>query len=774
MTFPTILDKPFLVGQYEVTTSTTESFGETYIPSGILTNTLTHMPFRLSTYYRMRACFDLQLAGTPMHSGCIIAAVVPFGSPELIHPNQLMSAPHVFLNANESTPACLEIPFYAHSPVIPTVTSTTSSDYAKLVFWVLNPIIAASSASTSLELTITMRVLEADFYVPRVDDLNWDVGVQPTAFEAQSLFSGITQIPTDVLDSVARGAKFVTGDLIDTLRGTVKTLTGFHNPNNPTIADKMIVTPRNYINNIDQPSYYEKLDPYSKYDRITDDYYFHTEVDEMLMSNILAKPDYLGTFHITTSDSKGTLLCALPMSPCSDMPAGPTGGATWGKLKMFYEASRYWNGDLNVHFQTSMTNFQFCKIMVVRVYGMYQRPADFYPQQWFNAPRMNDVASYPSEIIELAGGGEIHTVQLPFVSPLKHLECTKALNTQQILPGMMYVYLLAPLAVADTAPISAAVNVYMSAGDNFSFYGYSGDNCILTNDIEFPVPPPSSEESFEAQSAMVDVASQNALLQHEAPQAEKVDDFVPIVSVRDYLRRVVPVDLEYWGSTGNVFINAIPIQQLLGYIGMVVPYSVAIGKLFTARRGGFKFKIVSHGFVPFKVRYVPPGMWATNYGVANGTIPFREPVNDGNSSNAYLLSFNGKSSLPGIEYVSTTTNLGSPYGILSTCEFSIPNMSPFDSNFTPNTLLGTTLAVGDFGYLVITQDTNVVSTVATQFYFGVTDETRLGHQVAQPGTSPEQFINLRNFYRRSNFNSPPNAIEISHKDNDFQHYFKFA
>lgn len=125
MDYTRILNKPFRVGTVKWPES---AFRNTFLevfkfPEVLLSNPLASIPFDASTLYRCKASLILQVSGTPMHQGTLIAASLPVGYGSEMVPvptglsvaNTLLAAPHVFLSANESTPATLEIPFYPNT-----------------------------------------------------------------------------------------------------------------------------------------------------------------------------------------------------------------------------------------------------------------------------------------------------------------------------------------------------------------------------------------------------------------------------------------------------------------------------------------------------------------------------------------------------------------------------------------------------------------------------------------------------------------------------------
>lgn len=324
MDYSRILNKPFLIQTLTWTNSTT-AYGllpKISLPSAALTNFLARVPFKSSALYRMRACVMLQVSGTPMHQGLILASVIP-NTVTPAHPTQMLQAPHSFLNANESTSVCIEVPFYQRTPLARTSTdlindtSISPFNYADLRMMVMDPLASTGTASSSLTISIHVIIREAEFYVPKVSDATWVAAgacVEST-YKAEGFIGSLMKIPTRIFDGLATGAKIVTGDFIDSLRIGARTLTGFHNPNSTTVDTRMLVTTRNFGNQVDQPTLVEKLDQHGQFDRIVQDYQFNTDQDEMDVSYILSKPAFLGKFGINTTDTSGTLLYSSPISP---------------------------------------------------------------------------------------------------------------------------------------------------------------------------------------------------------------------------------------------------------------------------------------------------------------------------------------------------------------------------------------------------------------------------------------------------------------------------
>jgi len=185
MDFSRMIGKVFELTSFQWTTTQTASGTPIFtlgIPSSLLNlNKIASAPFDLSSLYHMRGCVVIQVAGTPFHSGALIAAVVPRLS-TTAYINDYQCAPHAHLYANSSSAACIEIPWYSETKTrwtpsnndgqdttidYGTAALSNNSDYAQLRVGVLGQLGAPSAASTTLTVTIAIKFLEMNFYVPK-------------------------------------------------------------------------------------------------------------------------------------------------------------------------------------------------------------------------------------------------------------------------------------------------------------------------------------------------------------------------------------------------------------------------------------------------------------------------------------------------------------------------------------------------------------------------------------------------------------------------------
>lgn len=482
--------------------------------------------------FRTKFCVNLHMTGTIGHQGTLLAAVIPatgasintdLYTPGII--NTLLSSPHAFLSANEASSVCIEVPFYVHTDLAYMQTelggtntspdlSWAGSKYAQLIVVVLNPLVPATGASTSLNLVVETTFKELELYVPHPTPLNWvtQSGEQESSkvctpacvcsslllcgralcccaefvVESGSNLPNVTIVAdspgsdrkdlagfvTRAADFITAGAKVVTGDFFDTLRRTFRYYTGLHNPNKSKLDKKMIMSLRNYANQIDSGTCMEKMDPYSDFDRVTRYPIFRTHEDEMMMANILSKPQYIGSFQVSTSNIAGRLLWSRPISPWQ-------GGCSGGKriannIEAMYWMSRAWKGDMELIIQSVMTPKHNLKLKVSKLYSPDKTAFTSYPT-------ILSIANTLSDSLEFSQGGQTMVVPLPYLSRNQMLYNTKDPRANALQHGIYYIYLMQPLVSTDGVASTVEFNVYLRCKDNFSYFGYSTDPVAVTS-----------------------------------------------------------------------------------------------------------------------------------------------------------------------------------------------------------------------------------------------------------------------------------------------------
>lgn len=890
MDFQKLIGKPYLINSYNWTT--TQSVGDQVfklsIPDDIRMNSIASVPFKTATYFNTKMCVILQVSGTPMHSGTLVAAAMPHDIvPSDV--NQFLMAPHGFMSANESSAICVEVPWYSPQNVMRTFTETgetpiTDENYADIYVQVVNPL--KTNGSTILTVSVHLMFESVNFYIPKPSAFTWvpqsdehiinsecvkrlftkvflyttagffskfiaEYFFPSVAFEPEGYMEDLMRIPTRIFDGLSIGAKSITGDFIDSLRLGLRTLTGFHNPNSPAINSRMISTQRNFMNNVDQPNLFEKLDQHAQHDRITQDTIFGTEQDEMDIKYILEKKSYVDTFVVNANDVAGTRLFTRPITP---MIEAERLGYT-SAMRTFYESSRYWRGSLKIYIQSAMTNFQYLKLLVVKNYtGNNTQLTSYVP--------MSACVNMMSDTLEFSAGGQILEVELPYCAVSDQLECTKYLNTNALIHGLYTIYLMQPLTTNDASPLNAEFNVYIGPGEDFQFYGYATDRTFINGmkpvspffanreedltdleSLDLQIRKMENEkengqlvinknnlkvdslkntagklaESMEKEYDSTDILTyidksypfttqqeivrfkrlsaylvknveekhlkqlknfienstgpkkmfltvlERNLLGTFEPEAEttvtqssqddilnqdveetgndlRAVDFKPMVSVRDYVRRMVPWENYFFNTdtTGGLF--TVSIKDLLKRISLRSS-TMNIVDLFWGMNGGLKVKIVLTGCCDGHIYYIPPStaMHANDFtpDKYSDTFPgnFTNPANSIFATSMKYVDPNLTAfGFPAQEASQHHVSIGTNNRSENDCEFEfvIPNMNPYrfiaGKDLYPDTVsLGD--VTSDLGHILIAPHVDSSENIGAEIWMGFTDETRFGYQV---------------------------------------------
>ena len=525
--------------------------------------------------------------------------------------NMLLTGPHSLLGANEASSTCVEIPFYVASdfltmeanrgtdPSIPDLYAQGRNPYCKLVVMCLNPLVAGGSGSTTLTVQVVIKINKLEVYVQT-----------PSApiFTSMVAESFLGQVTTATFDKASDFLKTTSADFIDALRSTVRQYTGLHNPNQPALTEAMYMCTRNRANVVDKPTFYEKMDPYYDFTRVTKDTIFHTKQDEMDLNFILSKPQYLGTFQVSTTDPVGKVLWIRPISPWQG--GSHAGTALSNNIERLYYLTQAWSGDMELVIQSSMTNKQNIKLMVSKVYGLDRRILTQYPDY-------STAKSGITSIVEFSGGNQQQEVTLDYLSRNQILYNTIDPAANALLHGMYYIYVNQPLIVADDAPLTVEFNVYMRCKPNFRFYGYGMRPGFSTYRPTLNTYTPMNEPVLVAESAtqpVMNAPTDSAPLLNRdeklTPVQPVVERMYPIHNLRDLVRRV-----QHTGrftalvDSHGLFTLCLPVAALMGLFPTSVVNQSAnqhLMKMYLGLNGGCRLKIRSFDSSNHMLQYYPP------------------------------------------------------------------------------------------------------------------------------------------------------------------------
>lgn len=745
--------------------------------------------FKMAAYGRPDLVINVSMAGTITHAGCVLVGVLPPlpGYPTLVNANNkklintILSGPHAFLHANEATSVAIPVPWYCNTDMATTDMdgtagydttldiTVTNGDYATLVYLVLNPLAPSTGSTTSLRIIVEACFRNFDLVVPTPRYVTWS---------AQSgVFGGMLGLGTSLLDSTASGLKKVAADAIDAGRGLVKQYTGLHNPNVPQIQERIVITRTNFVNNTDCPQFFEKLDPYVKFNRIVKEPIFGSDVDEMAISNITAKKQFIGTFSVSVNDNVGAMKWARPISPFqggSGVNGGAAGVECYNNLELLHAMSRGWRGGLKIVIQSVMNNKQQCKLKVIKMYNPSIKVTNSYPVY-------SSIVNAPAHLLEFTEGGQEHEVQLPYLCRNDITPCASNMDTEALFHGMYYVYVAQPLVISDSSPNNVEFNMFLVGDNDLTFYGYT-TAITYHNSYGVLTTPTRSvkqlEEKFEPQSGTIRVMNEPQKQSHVTREEDKahclqhMTRLMPTLDIRPFIRRMyksqVSQALIEQDQTYNV---VLPLSSFLGENPANWNYTPieTFSRMYFGKTIGFKFRCMVSLFritpdrnisnidqLNFRVYYVPQSINALT---ASKVITTASPnTNAFTSPNAPSDGIPLPYQIVGQE--STTTQ--------AVYEFAVPDTSFYKFMGGPNKFYNfdsnnaaTNVSQGDFGSIVL-QYTNLSSALtayaSSELFVGLSDETRFGYHAMAP---PFVIYKTSGTYLGSNtsaFDTPATAL----------------
>lgn len=746
----------------------------TIMPRDVFTsNSSLEHALKMGAYYRSDLSLSISVAGTITHAGTLLVGILPPLPPEQFNltnniylVNTILSGPHCFLHANEATSAVLHVPWYCNtdvasldSSIIPPAWTTAyaesnmPSNYGTLVMMVLSPLSPSTGSSTSLNITVEASFNALDIFVPSPRFLTYSQG-------RQYLSQGLQAIASAAIDATTSYTKEAIGDAIDKVRAGVKYYTGLHNPNVPLINNRMIMSKRNYPNNTTGEQFFEKLDPYPEIDRIVDRPIFNTAVDEMSIAHILSKPQYIGRFRINALDGIGKLLWCNAISPRQ----GGLSNSEWqfaNNIELIHYLSRAWRGSIKIHVQAVMNNKQQVKLRLIQ---LYNPPGQVYVSH----PLYASVLSAPSHLLEFTAGGQLQTIELPYLCRNALTPCSPDLAVDGLFHGMYYIYLAQALANSSDSPQDIHFNVFISGGDDLTFHGYSTE---IANQAGFtaPVSRGISETTKKVLEKLAE-EREDQILSEEEQDLETVQEeeteadgyvsqglevmnepqlntelersvdkininakcqerlFSP-VDVRPFIRRMYPATTLSLAAGPNV----IKLNEFIGerFTGESTTPLQLITGMYYGKSPGLKIKIRTSNETALTVQFAPPQVF-----IRNPLGRISASVVQATNEFSPLASNTAGYSLPFLEMAQDDQNN-------KLFEFVVPNANIYKFIGGPEKYTQTDawrahtdadLSISDFGSIVIWSSENTIANL----YIGMTDESRLGFHCIAPITRPTE------------------------------------
>jgi len=555
------------------------------VPSTMLSMALSKIPFQSFLYWRGDAVLNLQIAGSPLVQGILGMTFVPLVSYDELQTmvwdySSLSLNPTVYLYANTNTNAELRIPYnhpqaYLSSnfPDPPSSMQLIDNNLGFVVIYVLEPFMSAGSLN-SVTVSLFSHLENSEFKVPQLSS-TIEMKQMASIMSAEcmimraegdfisSALSALTSAGSQMLDPVMEdlghlakgtlksvatttarsladkmGAKALPsnfiGDAIDMVSNTlggvggdILGLLGLDNPTIPTEEGRVIVKGSGNLNAAVGPEYIEKLSVLPSGLSIVTPETFGTVSDEMDVNYLYRKYSYVGRFEIKKTDSIGTVVFGIPLSP---MPTfgpynRPMVGAgaivqstVWFPLISYLGLPyRYWTGGLKYKFLVSATAMHTCKIFVSFNYGASAVPVNLL-----------DAASQYGTALEITQGSNEFEFSVPYVAALPYLYVSRGTTNSQNSMGMLYVTILNELIAPDSVPPEISVAVFICGSDDFSYEILAGVNPafpVWSSSFQYQVVDPPGNQAQRKLVSIRENLTHGRVMRAEIHEESKEQEF---------------------------------------------------------------------------------------------------------------------------------------------------------------------------------------------------------------------------------------------------------
>jgi hypothetical protein len=429
---------------------------------------------QLYAFYKFTLRFRIVINTTRFHCGKLIAFYDPvntFGT-GLDRANSVFSAtgyPNVKLDAANSNSAEIDVPFENIVSFLTTNSLEDSPPMGALRILVLNPLQAPAGSTDPINFNVFVSAGDIQLHLPmRPHVVQFS---KPPAFRMNGL--------SDVVKTAKGVAGTVTGAWADLKSGNVlgalKRGWDFFTSDRPTQADNKIT---NCLTNVSQIATMQGLDGSVRLGATQDGHYFETEFStapktDMSIYEICRRPMLIGQFTWSKATAVDASLFSRSVAPSlcySEIAPNPDYDANHNTfLSYFATMFEYWRGSLTFTFEVASTNFHVGRFMIA-----------FEPNKTVaTLPGVDftctDLSNNPYFVFDLEQHKEC-TITIPYVASTPRKRCVPS-SWADIMPhdydalGKIYCRVLDPLAVTESIPDVIMVNVYLSAGPDFRFYG---------------------------------------------------------------------------------------------------------------------------------------------------------------------------------------------------------------------------------------------------------------------------------------------------------------
>lgn len=436
---------------------------------------------QLYAFYKFTLRFRIVINTTRFHCGKLIAFYDPvstFGT-GLDRSANVFSAtgyPNVKLDAANSNSAEIDVPFENIVSYLTTNSIEDSPPMGTLRILVFNPLQIPAGSTDPINFNVFVSAGDITMHLPMRPHVA--LFSQPPTVSKPFRMNGLSDV-IKTGKSVAETAVGAWADLKSgNVLGALKRGWDFFTSDRPSIADNKT---QNCLTTVSPIANMQGLDGSIRLGAHQAGNYFEKEFStapksDMSIYEICRRPMLVSQFAWSASQAVDTQLASYSVTPtiANFIPAQPPSNPIFNQynntfLSYFATMFEYWRGSLTFTFEVASTNFHVGRFMIA-----------FEPN--YTGPLLPDVgasctdfSNNPHFVFDLEQHKEC-TVTIPYVASTPRKRCTpyswisSGTHDYDFL-GSLRVLVLDPLAVTESIPNTVMVNVYVSAGPDFRFYG---------------------------------------------------------------------------------------------------------------------------------------------------------------------------------------------------------------------------------------------------------------------------------------------------------------
>lgn len=594
------------------------------LPMDLLLNCQLRQPFNNMTLWRGKLRVRLHINSSQFHQGLIWMGYVPgvtltraqaLYGPTVPKVRTLWSnLPGGYCNAFKPTDIILDVPFTHPRDFAFTLQNGITNIegcVGSLIVGVFNQLKTAGTSSQRVDCTLFVDFPDSEFYLPVGKDTCTDLSIMRT-FETHGGTSSTEKhvvINYNGVNNSNIGTE-LQGDELDATSTNETSAEAAYGVamDNPFIGTNPFPAVRKicgFFNNKANIQFLDKLTNNGKEQAPTRYQHFSRRVDEMTIPFILSTSSFQGEVLWQTTDiADATLLSGLitPSPCCLVRPAGLLNAYQQALTPMDYLSGqfRFWSGPINLHVKVLASAFQTGLLRIAAVYGDYSTTLSAASTncQW---------AAY----IDLKDACRDYNFSFEFPSTVPYLmtttQATADLSTMDRIRtcvGSWYIHVVNPLIVGTGVSNEVSLMLFWSA-PHMNYY-FLKPSSVVPSTFAGPGPMPVAEEEIIAPDTF-DLEDHSFETHMETENEQKTQagpgivigtkayvppirgtNTLPTVSLRDMIKRYVPISFTSTGSTAIVPSTLMNSSSVVAQANQLWTW----GCMYVARRGGLRWKIL--------------------------------------------------------------------------------------------------------------------------------------------------------------------------------------